>query len=88
MQVIPYDFRQAKDKNCNVIGYWIKIYCMFDGKSVHWFAHQYDLLDNQWLCHDLGVRTTLFTQSIFVDRDNYPDIYKEIEDYVHGTRHD
>lgn len=85
MKVVPYDFTKAKFKDDLSKGYWVTLYMIFDGSSVYHFAHHYDCFENEVLAHQLGVSIHSFKQTILVTPFQFPDIFKEIEDYVSNS---
>lgn len=86
--VVPYTFRKAKFKDDNIQGYWITLYCFFDGQTVHSFFHQSDMLENSCFAHECGVSTSSFYHDILVTESIHSDIFQQIEEYVHGSHHD
>lgn len=88
MKVIPYEFHEAKFIDVLSKGYWVTLYMFFDGTSVHHFAHSSDWFENQLLARELGFSTYGFKQTILVTPRDFPDIFKEIEDYVSHTDND
>lgn len=90
MNVVPYDFKVARPApGCPTFkGYWVKLFCLFDGVHLNWFAHEHDLIDNLELSHECGVTATTFVQSVLVTKDRFTSIFNEIENYVHGSHSD
>lgn len=87
MEVVPYDFKIARAApGCPTFkGYWVKLFCFFDGKTTHTFFHEFDMLDNVSLAREFGVDCNTFVQSVLVTPDRFSSIFKEIEDYVHRS---
>lgn len=82
----PYEYKPFTHKvyhsiNRDVYGYTITMYYLFDGKNTYSFRSQKDALDNALLLHELGVKTNTFFQQFVVTSDNFPEIWKEIQDY-------
>lgn len=82
MDIVPYTFREAKFLHGNLRGYWVTIFCVFDGKSVYSFFHESDRIDNCMLMKELGVDFDMFHREIIVSPNRFPDIFSTIEDYV------
>lgn len=82
MDIVPYTFRKAHFKCDTYCGYWVTLFCVFDGKSVHSFFHESDRIDNCILMNELGVNFFTFLQYVLVTPDCFSDIFHSIEDYV------
>lgn len=83
--VIPYDFRKAKFKSDNLVGYWVRLYFLFDGVSVHTFRHLSEQIENSSLARECGVYCYTFDKEILVTDTTFPLIFKEIQDYVQNS---
>lgn len=82
MVIVPYTFRNAHFISDSYRGYWVTLFCVFDGKSVHSFFHESDRTDNCIFMNELGVNFQLFHHDVLVTRDCFSDIFYSIEDYV------
>lgn len=95
MNIIPYDykdaelinkcpceFRKARFMQPLLKGYYVTLYCIFDGEKVYHFFHQSEMLDNALLGREAGYSLTEFKYTILVTPDKHPEIFNEIEDYV------
>lgn len=82
MDIVPFTFREAKFLHGNLRGYWVTLFCVFDGKSVHSFFHESDRTDNCILMNELGVNFQLFNHDVLVTSDCFSEIFLSIEDYV------
>lgn len=88
IKVIPYDYKVAKFKDYYSEGFWVKLYCFFDGEHVYCFPHEHDALDNIQLCHECGVDTDIFTRTVLVTPRRFAHIFNEIRDYENVSRSD
>lgn len=84
MDIVPYEFKVARPApGCPTFkGYWVKLFCFFDGKSVHQFFHEFDCIDNACLARECGVDISTFVTSVLVTKDRFRDIFNDIESYV------
>lgn len=80
--VVPYTFRKAHFKDDKIKGYWISLYCFYDGTSVYMFHHQSEMLENACFAQECGVEVTTFIKDILVTETHFSGIFHEIEDYV------
>lgn len=82
MVIVPYTFRKAHFKSDTSCGYWVTLFCVFDGKSVYSFFHESDRTDNCMLMNELGVNFQIFHHDVLVTPDFFSEIFYSIEDYV------
>lgn len=82
MDIVPYSFRKAHFQRATSRGYWVTLFCVFDGTSVHSFFHEYNRIENCMLMKELGVDFRLFHQEVLVTPDCFSEIFYSIEDYV------
>lgn len=88
MRIVPYDFRPAKFISSRSIGYWVRLYLLFDGTTTYTFYHLSDCIENAALCKELGVVSYSFQHEILVTLDTFPLIFNEIQNYVSSSNHD
>lgn len=84
--VIPYDYKPAKFKDNLSEGYWVNLYCFFDGKHMYYFAHQSEMLENAGFCIECGNDTDTFMRTILVTPRRFSHIFKEIRDYENVSK--
>ena len=85
MVIVPYTFHKARFQAPLMRGYWVKLYCFFDGERIHHFFHESDCIENSLLARECGVPVESFTQSILVTKSDFTKIFNEIESYVHSS---
>lgn len=78
----PYTFRKARFMMPLLRGFWVSFYCIYDGTSLTHCFNQSDWVDNAQLARELGYQVTTFIHDILVTKDNYPDIFNTIMEYV------
>lgn len=82
MDVVPYDFRKARFHVNNLVGYWVRLYLLFDGAVVSTFFHLSEQMENASLARECGVYCYTFEKEILVTESTFPKIFKQIQDYV------
>lgn len=85
MQVVLYDFRKAHFHHGGLTGYWVRLYLLFDGVSVSSFRHVSEQIENASLARECGVYCYTFDKEILVTESTFPQIFKEIQDYVQNS---
>lgn len=78
----PCDFKKARFMQPLCKGYWVTLYCLFDGKSVYWFFHQPEAMENASIAYETGVSVTSFIEKVLVTPTQHTEIFNMIEDYV------
>lgn len=86
MSDCKYRFRKVTlGEEFTVNGYWVTLYCFFDGDKVHHFFTQADYLDNMLLAQEMGYHCSPFYKDILVTPIYHREIYYEILEYVSHT---
>lgn len=78
--VVPYDYRPARFVHPTLKGYWVKLYCLFDGKAVYTFLTATAQIENGCLINEISGpgSSSLFDKEILVTPSQHSDIYNEI----------
>ena len=85
---VPQEFKKARFMAPLLKGYWVTLFCFFDGERIHHIFHQSEMLDNAQLARECGFSLTEFLHKVLVTPHVHPEIFNKIESYVSRSNSD
>lgn len=86
-KVAPFKYRMGQRINDpkhplnGAYGYWITLFCIYDGNAVYTFYSMAECFENAALAREAGFDVYTFQHEILVSRFQFPDKYKQILDF-------
>lgn len=85
---LPFEDIQLHTLSGGLKMYSVVVHLLFDGTRIFAFSSRHDLFDNVALMKDLYVPYQTSIMRLYITRNNFPNLFKQIEEYVSVTRSD